>query len=134
MYVFDADRERLVRNRLEIMVRVSYFDQLSLETSPYIRLPHSFRLAERDQCIAVAVEYQKGWIVWRDVRDGTGMRIRSGILLKWHPEQLRNGSLRTSSEIRTHGSEIRRAVVGYDRFDAARYLWPTAGALETRFL
>ena len=87
MYVFDADRERLVRNRLEIMVRVSYFDQLSLETSPYIRLPHSFRLAERDQCIAVAVEYQKGWIVWRDVRDGTGMRISSGILLKWHPER-----------------------------------------------
>ena len=48
MYVFDADREKLVRNRLEIMARVSYFDQLGLETSPYIRLPHSFRLAERD--------------------------------------------------------------------------------------
>ena len=43
MYVFDADGEKLVRNRLEIMARVSYFDQLGLETSPYIRLPHSFR-------------------------------------------------------------------------------------------
>src|SRR3974377_1025794 len=80
------------------------------------------------------MEHQQGWIVWRDVHDRTGMRICRSIFLKWHPEQLRNCSLRASAEIRTHRSKVGRTVVGHDCFYAARYVWPTAGAFETRFL
>jgi hypothetical protein len=69
MYLFNADRERLIRNRLEIVVRVADFHQLYLKTSLRIRVAHSFRLAEQDQRIPITVEYESGWIICRYISD-----------------------------------------------------------------